>query len=143
MPVPPSAGVMAAQGVVEALDRPESRPLELLRELSDPATGLPAKIILSDFTYDRGKSTVLLKGHADSDATVADALQRLSALDAVARATLNSTSAAHVDAAPTAVPTPATTGFDFQITCQLPPTGDPTLAAPRTRTARTRPGGAR
>jgi hypothetical protein len=139
MPVPPGAGLIDAQGVVEALDRPESRPLELLRDLSDPDTGLPAKILLADFTFDRGKGTVILKGHADSDATVAEALQRLAKLDTVARATLDSVTAARADVAPAtpaAAPAAVPSGYDFQITCLLPSSGDPTLA---TRAHGTRP----
>ena len=113
LPPAPGAGVMAAQQVVDSLAEPGSRPLDLLRELS---AQLPASVSLTDFIYDRGKAVLTLKGHADSSADEADALKTLSALPGVKRAMLDATTAGRDGK-----------GFDFQITCLLAASTDPTV----------------
>lgn len=103
----PDPGLLAAQDVAITLGRPESQPLEILRLLSDK---LPAGITLASFSYDRGK-TVVLKGRAESNPTLADAVQAINRLPVVERATLDYS---------TLVKGEGGKGYDFQISCTLP-----------------------
>ncbi|HOF86612.1 MAG TPA: PilN domain-containing protein, partial [Armatimonadota bacterium] len=113
VPPSPGGGLLAAQQVTEALAAPASRPLELLRALS--AT-LPEPVTLSDFSYDRGKGVLTLKGHADTSATVADAVRALGAVSGVTRAMLDATTADSDGK-----------GYTFQLTCLLAVAEDPTV----------------
>ncbi len=117
-------GMVTAGQVLDALDSPQSQPLELLREMS---VALPAEVILSDCFYDRTKAVAVLKGRADSHATVARALSALADIALVERAMLDQATTMQRDGKAACV---------FQITCTLTASGDPTLSAGRQRNAR-------
>lgn len=124
LPPAPGGGLMAAQQVTQALAAPESQPLGLLRDLS---AKLPAAVTLANYSYDRGKGVLTLKGHADAAATVADALSAVTDLAGVTRAMLDSTTAARDGK-----------GYDFQITCLLTAAADPTVMRAKTRAGEAR-----
>lgn len=121
LPKAPEAGVAAAQRTLSALEQPESRPLELLRLLS---VKLPLRVTLASFAYDRGKGTVILKGRADKQTTIAAAMREINGLALVDQAVLDHATLVTEDDGK---------GYDFQITCQLPATDDPTTLAGKRR----------
>jgi len=114
----PSSALPAAQRAMTALQQPENRTLEMLRVLS---VKMPKELMLTDLTYERGK-TLTVRGRADSTRAVAEALQTVSALAVVEHATLDYSTLAREKMAH---------GYDFQITCTLTPTEDPTLSTGR------------
>jgi len=103
----PEPGMLAAREVATSLRRPESQPLEVLRLLS---MEMPEGIALSNLACDRGKS-VVLKGRADSNPTLATAVRALNNLVVFERATLDYSNLIKGEDAQ---------AYDFQITCILP-----------------------
>jgi len=120
-PSPPSSGILDAFRALKALETQQSQPIEILALMS---TSLPGDIALTDFTYDCGKSLLTIRGYTASHASVAGAVSALAHLRAVERATLD-----HA----TAMKSEVMEGYDFQISCLLARTNDPTLGAARTR----------
>ena len=116
MPAAPPSGAVEAHQAVATLSQPSTRPLEMLRQLS---AGLPAGILLSDFTYDRDKA-VILKGRADDNAALVTALNMLNQMTFLDHSSL--------DYAHEAKRT-GTTGYEFQITCTLAKSGAQTPAS--------------
>jgi hypothetical protein len=110
----PGPAVMAAQQTVASLQKSESRPLEILRALS---AELPAGIGLTNFSYERGKA-VVLQGRADSNIVLAEAMTVINRQTMFAGAILNYSNL---------VKSATEHGYDFQITCTLPPGSDLTL----------------
>ena len=120
-PSPPSSGVLDAFRALEALETQQSHPIEILALLS---RSLPGDLALTDFTYDRDKSVLNIRGYTASQASVAGAVSALAHLRAVERATLD-----HA----TAMKSEVMEGYEFQISCLLAKTNDPTLGTARTR----------
>jgi len=120
-PSPPSSGILDAFRALKALETQQSQPIEILALMS---TSLPGDIALTDFTYDCGKSILTIRGYTASHASVAGAVSALAHLRAVERATLD-----HA----TAMKSEVMEGYDFQISCLLAKTNDPTLGTARTR----------
>ncbi|HEY3379701.1 MAG TPA: pilus assembly protein PilM [Armatimonadota bacterium] len=107
-----------AQQAIDALAKPESNPLEVLRLLSEQ---LPPGITLTNLAYDRGKM-VVMKGRATSNTVLASAMSALTQMGVVTHVMLNySNQVKETDGQ----------GYDFQISATLPPTTDPTSAAKR------------
>ncbi|HEX2949483.1 MAG TPA: pilus assembly protein PilM [Armatimonadota bacterium] len=110
-----SAGMSTAEKAVSALAKAESNPLELLRALS---LDLPDGIILTDFSFDRGR-TAVIKGRATSYEVLSSAMDVISHIDVVDHAMLDYSNKVSDENGQ---------GYDFQVTCTLPPTTDPTSA---------------
>ena len=83
---------------------------------------MPAPIALADLTYERGKA-VVLKGRADSNADIADAMRALGRMPLFRQALLDSAQARTDTVEP---------GYDFQITCPLATANDVTLPSSKT-----------
>jgi Tfp pilus assembly protein PilN len=132
-PTPPSIGVTTAQKTVGALSVPASQPFDILYQLSED---LPEKVQLTDLSFDRGKGTLILKGHADANATVASTMRAMTEMAIVERAMIDYVTASTSEKTATPPPgekTGATTtseqtpSCDFQITCSLKAANDPTI----------------
>lgn len=115
---PLQGGLQVTQQAITALQQPASTPVELLYLLSDK---LPDGIMLTDFTFDRGRVAVL-KGRAESNTVLAESLQAINRVGLLDRAMLDYSNQLK-DA--------GQYNFDFQITCTLPTTTDPTSASKR------------
>ena len=98
---------------VEKIEQKNASVLEILREIS---TIMPRGICLSQFSFDMDKS-VVLKGAAISNSAVADAVDILSQLGTFDTVKLDHSNLARGD---------GSQGYEFQITCAMPPAKSPT-----------------
>jgi Tfp pilus assembly protein PilN len=116
--MPRQEGLRVAQQAITALQQPASTPVELLYQLSEK---LPDGIMLTNFTFDRGRVAVL-KGQAVSNTVLASSLQTINEMAIIDRAMLDYSNQL-MDA--------TKYHYDFQITCTLPTTTDPTSMSKR------------
>lgn len=114
-----TGNLVAARQVVDAGERAENNPLELLRILSEK---MPEGVILSNLTFDRGR-TLVLKGRVPSNDALTATLESVTGMTVFARAMLDYSHQVKDGQ-----------GYDFQITCPLPPSNDPTSAQARGKT---------
>lgn len=91
---------------VSSIQSADNCPLELLRRMS---TVLPRSVWLSEFAFQSNK-TAVIKGSALSNSAVADAVDMLNQLDLFKDVTLDFSNL-----------TKSGQGYEFQITCSLPP----------------------
>ena len=140
------AEVNAAADILRSVKSPDGHPLDLLSILSSK---LPAGVTLTDFSYTREKSIILL-GNAKSNTLVATAVLALDQSKAPDQSKLfdnvmlnysNQVSDANAVVNPNAgnstakLQSAVARGFDFQITCTLPAGNDLTLGnGKKTRT---------
>lgn len=110
-PERPVGNLEPVRQVIDAIDGPESDPLELLRLLSEK---IPEGVSLTNFTFDRGR-TLVLKGRVPTYDALTATLQAMAMIPTLQRTMLDYSTQVKDGA-----------GYDFGVTCTLPPSTDPT-----------------